>query len=85
MGEERQGADPVRRAEARRRLVLALEQPTDKNLSDVIYDAAHDGTDWPDGEGGVVTGEYGYDCDDLAAVLWPFLQALRHSDGDDGA
>lgn len=62
-----------RRAEAHRRLVLALAQGTSGNLSDVLYDAAHDGTDWPDGEGGVLSEEYGYDCDDLAAVLWDIL------------
>lgn len=76
--------DPVRRAEARRRLVVALAEPNDNHLSDVFFDAAHDGTEWPDGEGGWSEHSYGFDCDDLAAVIGPLLRGSQ-TDSEVGA
>lgn len=64
-----------RQAEARRLLILALEYPDESKLSNVLYDAAFDGIEQPDGDGGWEENNYGYDCDDLAHVLWSILQA----------
>ena len=42
-------------------------------LSDVFYDGAHDRTTQVDEEGDKFIEEFGYDCDDLAAVLLPLI------------
>lgn len=72
------------RKEVQRRLEKAAERITQAviggdhaTLSDVFYDAALDGTDWPRHDGDQIEWEheeYGYDCDDLAAVLYPILR-----------
>lgn len=69
-----------RRAEAARRLDVALADGAAAfRLSDVMYDAAHDGIEYQDGEGGYATDYYGYDLDDLAAVLLPRLTASKET------